>query len=295
MNTLLLWALGASLMCITSVHATSPPVSGQHTSAAGASTPVPIDLADCIRPLGYEGLDPAIRERDVHRVLTALRAPASPADWPTREVAQATDLKGFPESVRTESLREPVPIYVIVDPSAIDDAWGHEEADPKISMKYPPFDAHYAESIVALFPQTAFPSGAPLPLWPSWGDTAWNMERSPAYDGMDERTWGSITTNALGWNNFVRAQLQRAGVTPHAVTYVARISSGVWRVLPLQDWTNVPKRGTLVFPLWESTGLLRPDDGTARTTPPERDSPNDGPRSGYPRSTRLRACCPNSN
>lgn len=245
--------------------------------------------------LGYDHLDPAIRTRDVERVNAALHRHGSPENWPTREVARPTDVRGFPFKVqRTETRHEPVPLYVIVDPAAIDRAWDVSRARGDATLPYPPLDGADAHAVVAFFSPSTLPADVIIPPWPSWADQAWDPDRNPPFKGMGERSWSSIATTTVAWNNVLRSSLERRGIKLRALTYIDRVSDGVWRVMPNREveQSAVPPRGTLVFPLWESPGLLRADDAGRRNSPMSASVSADAPELSLPEVPGLVLAAP---
>ena len=214
-----------------------------------------------IRMLGYGGLDPAIRARDLARINEQL----GDQRWPTREVFHAVSLESFPLSAgKLESTVEPVPIYVIVDPAEIDHAWGELAQGGGQSDPYARIEGDNSGSScrVFYFPSTRFFAGfswisAP---WPTWADSTY-----PTRDGnsknlnLETHHWRVLATTLLGSHN-LGSVLSEVNVVSTACFEIVGVSSTVWRAVVRRgnpSGANPPVRGQLVFPLFESVGLLR--------------------------------------
>jgi len=212
--------------------------------------------------IGYDGLDPAIRARDFARINENIRA----LEWPTREVFHPGSLEQFPFSAGTlRSTIEPVPIYAIVDPSAIEAQWKllRDAAEPPplhARDPYPPFDGQ--NSLVAtvsfdptVFAQTRFFSYP----WPTWADGCLNEASSPILPILLDTKWTTQSTTYVGLTNLVGRALSELKVQNQKTFFTLSVSSTVWRVVfkPKYGLDNVWPRGELAFPLWDSTGILR--------------------------------------
>ena len=213
-----------------------------------------------VRMIGYEGLDPAIRRRDFGRASQAL---GYPSKWPTREVFHADSLKAFPVSAGTlQTTVEPVPIYLIVNPAEIDLAWSNLAPTTGEARDFPPLDGSAAGCMVFHIAPTRLTrgfSGLEVP-WPAWADEAF-VDGNPnlADLALETRPWRALASTLLGSINTASA-LQTVGVATPVAFNIYGVSPTAWRTVePKSDLDRLTRasRGTLVFPLFESVGLLR--------------------------------------
>ncbi len=228
--------------------------------SAGPTPPAQRELhpGDRIRMIGYEGLNPDIRARDLARINQFI----PDSSWPTRELFDAGSLEGFPLSVGSiRSSVEPLPIYVIVDPAEIDRAWGQQPQGVDAIQQFPPIDGAHSECLVFSFAPIRFPRGFTWisPPWPSWADESLVDHAAPPSLALETYNWSAISVPGVAQILEASALKTVSGESPHSFDVYA-VSSTVWRtvIAPGDPYRkNPPLRGTLVFPLFESVGLLR--------------------------------------
>ena len=213
-----------------------------------------------VRMIGYDGLDPAIRGRDFGRASQAL---GYPSKWPTREVFHADSLKAFPVSAGTlQTTVEPVPIYLIVNPAEIDLAWSILAPTTGEARDFPPLDGSAAGCMVFHIAPTRFTHGfscleAP---WPTWADETLVDGKPILADlALETRPWRALASTLLSSINTASA-LQAVGVAIPVAFNIYGVSQTAWRTVESKgdpDRLTRAPRGTLVFPLFESVGVLR--------------------------------------
>ena len=213
-----------------------------------------------VRMIGYDGLDPAIRRRDFGRASQAL---GYPSKWPMREVFHADSLKAFPVSAGTlQTTVEPVPIYLIVNPAEIDLAWSILAPTTGEARDFPPLDGSAAGCMVFHIAPTRFTHGfscleAP---WPTWADETLVDGKPILADlALETRPWRALASTLLSSINTASA-LQAVGVAIPVAFNIYGVSQTAWRTVESKgdpDRLTRAPRGTLVFPLFESVGVLR--------------------------------------
>lgn len=239
-------------------------------------------LIKYVRMTGYESLDPVVRTRDQQRITRLISSCEQPMTWPLRDAYASESLDDFPVSAGTpRAFQEPIQLFVIVNPSEIDSAWTSQHtAKGPSTVAFPSLNGSQSSCIsVAIEPSTFKQTGFIHYKWPTWADSAVvkNSELNFPTNLLENTTWSTVATTAVGYNNSLSQSLRQLKVPVLDTNHVIGVSDTVWRVVPPNKPADGPQlpRGQLVFPLWESTGLLRD-----ATTDPWLSKRN-GPMSSY--------------
>ena len=143
---------------------------------------------------------------------------------------------------------------------------------PSVPTGNPPYRAPYWPEGEAPCPPGAVDNGylpddgfCISPPWSTWADQAFVDGFVPSTLGLETYNWSAIATTPVGSHNLASALQTVTGEGAYSFEIDA-VSPAVWRVViaPGDPYRrNPPLRGTLVFPLFDSVGLLRDKEADA--------------------------------
>jgi hypothetical protein len=231
----------------------------------------------CVRIVGYDGVNLGGRVRDLTRLADAFKEVDAANGWLRRDAYLPGPLDKFPKSLDiARQGAELIPVYAIVDPAEIDATWSalYKASKPndgapetkegaenvsRVRTRHPPLDGSRSlTAAVYIEPTTLSQVDFVHIPWPTWADAALKGKR-PEYPKLAKGRWSTLATTDVGLNKVLVPSLQHLKAKQTSSFYVFGVSASAWRIVPPAkplDEVQDP-RGELVFPLWESIGLVR--------------------------------------